>query len=325
MQSFSINEIPVEAKAEWHRILEEVNGTPLHLPDPWLLNHKPEDISLVALMSGKQAAGIAIAVRQVHRVMRFIPATRSLVMPAPPILADCTGEYREAVYQTVLAYAKEKDYQTLVIEPRWGDDLSTIGCLAGSANPEVTEFVLDLRLSLDQILGAMHKKHRKNIRTASEAGILCKQDSSIEGMMILQAMQAHAVDRGRDRGNIFSSVDERYYRKAYTLVYQNGPGHLYLALRDGKPLAALACLESGKKAITVRSGSSPEGYELSAMYLLQYELIKDLKQRGFEELNIGGVPLAASESSHPQHGLYEYKRYYGGRACVRSRVTMKLQ
>ena len=60
------------------------------------------------------------------------------------------------------------------------------------------------------------------------------------------------------------------------------------------------------------------------MYLLQYELLRDLKQRGFEELNIGGVPLAASESGHPQHGLFDYKRYYGGKPCVRSRVTLQL-
>jgi hypothetical protein len=325
MPSITIREIPAKATTEWTGIVKEVNGTPLHLPDPWLLDCNPEEISLLVLVSESGIAGAAIAIRQSRRILRFIPAASSLSMPVPPVIADRFGELRELAYESLLAYARRKGYQSLAIEPRWGDDLSTIHCLAGSASAEVTEFVLDLRPSLDQILGSMHKKHRKNIKTASEAGIECRQDSSIEGMMILQAMQAHAVERGRDRGNFFSSVDENYYRKAFQMVYQNGPGHLYLAFREGRPLAALAYLEFGKKAITVRSGSSPEGYETSAMYLLQYELIKDLKLRGFEELNIGGVPLAAGESGHPQHGLFDYKRYYGGRPCVRSRVEMKLQ
>jgi hypothetical protein len=324
MPGITIREISAKAKPEWISVLEEVNGTPLHLPDPWLLDSSPEDISLIAMSLGTQVAGAAIAVRQVHRILRFIPSASSLLMPTPPAMVDGIGDNREAAYQALLSYAKQKGYQSLVIEPRWGDDVSSIQCLAGCTSAELTDFVLDLRPGLDQILSSMHKKHRKNIRSASEAGILCRQDSSLDGMMILQTMQAHAVERGRDRGNSFSSADEDYFRKAYQLVYQNGPGHLYLALREGRPLAALAYLEFGKKAITVRSGSSPEGYETSAMYLLQYELVRDLKQRGFEELNIGGVPLAASESGHPQHGLFDYKRYFGGHACVRSRVKMKL-
>jgi hypothetical protein len=325
MPGITVREIPAEAKSEWIRILEEVNGTPLHLPEPWLFDSEPEDISLLAMCMGTQVAGAAIAVRQVRRILRVIPASSSLLMPAPPVMADCIGDQREAAYESLLAYMKQKGYQSLVMEPRWGDDPSTIQNLAGFANAEVTDFVLDLRLGLHQILGSMHKKHRKNIKTAAEAGIVCRQDSSIDGMMILHSMQAHAVERGRDRGNFFSSADEDYYKKAYRLVYQNGPGHLYLALLEDRPLAALAYLEFGKKAITVRSGSSPEGYETSAMYLLQYELVKDLKSRGFEALNIGGVPLAASDPGHPQHGLFDYKRYYGGQACMRSRVEMKLQ
>jgi hypothetical protein len=324
MPGITIREISATANSEWSRILEEVNGTPLHLPDPWLTDNNPEDISLIAMASDTQVAGAAIAIRQMHRILRFIPSANSILMPAPPAMADGIGDNREAAYQALLAYAKQKGYQSLVMEPRWGDDVSTIQCLAGCTSAEVTDFVMDLRPSLDQILSSMHKKHRKNIKTASEAGISCRQDSSIDGMMILQTMQAHSVERGRDRGNFFSCADEDYFRKAYPLVYQNGPGHLYLALRQGRPLAALAYLEFGKKAITVRSGSSPEGYETSAMYLLQYELVRNLKERGFEELNIGGVPLAASESGHPQHGLFDYKRYYGGHACMRSRVEMKL-
>jgi hypothetical protein len=324
MPGITIREIPVKAKSEWTRILEEVNGTPLHLPDPWLTDNSPEDISLIAMASDTRVAGAAIAVRQVHRILRFISSASSLLMPAPPAMVDGIGDDREAAYRALLAYAKQKGHQSLVMEPRWGDDVSSIQCLAACTSAEVTDFVMDLRPSLDQILSSMHKKHRKNIKAASEAGILCRQDSSLDGMMILQTMQAHSVERGRDRGNFFSSANEDYFRKAYQLVYQNGPGRLYLAFRESRPVAALAHLEFGKKAITVRSGSSPEGYETSAMYLLQYELVRDLKERGFEELNIGGVPLAASESGHPQHGLFDYKRYYGGHACVRSRVEIKL-
>ncbi|MHB9020136.1 MAG: peptidoglycan bridge formation glycyltransferase FemA/FemB family protein, partial [Minisyncoccota bacterium] len=73
-----------------------------------------------------------------------------------------------------------------------------------------------------------------------------------------------------------------------------------------------------------RSGATREGYESSAMYLLQYELIRRLKEEGVKQLNIGGVPEGATDPSHPNHGLYNFKRYFGGVPFRRTSLKIEL-
>jgi len=83
-------------------------------------------------------------------------------------------------------------------------------------------------------------------------------------------------------------------------------------------------LHAGTKGVTVRSGCTPEGYESYAMYLLQTELLKRVKERGIVTLNIGGVPAAAEKPEHPQHGLYEFKQGFGGPPAIRTAAVMRI-
>jgi lipid II:glycine glycyltransferase (peptidoglycan interpeptide bridge formation enzyme) len=182
----------------------------------------------------------------------------------------------------------------------------------------LVEFLVDLTRGEGALLQAMHKKHRKNLRLAQESGLDVVEDATLEAFLSVREMQQSSAERSAEKGNRYGIQDERFYRESFEAIYRNGPGRVLFARKDGIAAAALAYLEFGRKAITVRSGSTPVGYETSAMYLLQFELIKRLAQRGFSELNIGGVPADAAELSHPQHGLFDYKRYYGGipRACA---------
>ena len=40
--------------------------------------------------------------------------------------------------------------------------------------------------------------------------------------------------------------------------------------------------------------------------------------------NIGGVPATAREAGHPQHGLYDYKRYYGGKELMHTSPKIEI-
>ena len=52
--------------------------------------------------------------------------------------------------------------------------------------------------------------------------------------------------------------------------------------------------------------------------------VEDARARGLTRLNIGGVPEAAVNEDHPQHGLYEFKKGFGGDAYLRHSVSMKV-
>ena len=186
------------------------------------------------------------------------------------------------------------------------------------------EFIVDLEKDVDDIFKSMHKKHKKNVRKALECGLKIEYDESLDAFLELRKMQQVSSEKASEKGNRYGIQDEKFYIKTYKKVYQNGIGKVLFAKKEGEYIAALAYLAFGKKAVTVRSGSTTKGYETSAMYLLQYELIKLLKAQGFGELNIGGVPAKAADPAHPQHGLYNYKRYYGGAPCLRTGIRIKI-
>jgi hypothetical protein len=312
-------------KAEqWRQIVVALDGTPLHLPEPWLIDYAPAALVPLAFRDDREIVGAVVAIRHTRRFLRLWPKPFGLYLPTAPALKQ-DGLDKESLYASLVEYARREGYCTLVIEPRWGDNLSSLCSLSKSACPALIEFTIDLRHSLEQLTAAIHKKHRKNVRIAEQAGVSWSHDTTLDGMLMLRTLQMQSAERGAQRGNVFQVSKEEFYRKTYEAVYRNGPGRLMIATLEGRPVAALAYLEFGKKAVTVRSGSNREGYETSAMYLLQCELIRNLKERGVEELNIGGVPVSAAQPGHPQHGLYDYKRYYGGAEHVRSRVVLKLR
>ena len=59
--------------------------------------------------------------------------------------------------------------------------------------------------------------------------------------------------------------------------------------------------------------------------LIEYSLLARAKEQGLRELNLGGVPADAEREGHPQHGLFEFKRGFGGRPWLRTAAALELE
>jgi hypothetical protein len=259
----------------------------------------------------------AVGLVENKRLFRLLPGRVVLHLPTAPVLRDGSGTPRQILYAALQRTCAERGIKDIVVDSRWGESPELAGLLGVPAEHSLVEFLVDLTRGEDALLRAMHKKHRKNLRLAQEADLEVVEDATLKAFLSVREMQQSSAERSSEKGNRYAIQDERFYRESFDAIYRDGPGRVLFARKDGEVVAALAYLEFGGKAVTVRSGSTVVGYETSAMYLLQYELIRRLAQRGFSVLNIGGVPEEAADASHPQHGLYNYKRYYGSipRAC----------
>lgn len=91
---------------------------------------------------------------------------------------------------------------------------------------------------------------------------------------------------------------------------------------EGDFVAGLAYLWTKDRAITVRSGATARGYEKYATYFLQHQVLLRLKDSGIKQVNLGGVPHDAMEPQHPQHGLYCFKKGFGGKPSIRTSVDL---
>jgi GNAT acetyltransferase-like protein len=246
-----------------------------------------------------------------------------LVLPTGPAIAR--SELARDVHAALVSFARENGFDRLEIQPRYSPKPAPDDLLAKYAGAGIIEFVLDLAREPEEILMGMHKIHRKNVRRAERSGLTVQADDSLEAMLRLREMQLVASERAEAREHGFRVGDEGWFRRLHAQVYATGPGHVLLARAGNDPVAALAYLKGARRALTVRSGSQPRGYEMRAMYLLHHELIRNLREQGVLELNLGGVPSAATDPAHPQAGLHEFKAGFGGTACLRTGVDVPLR
>lgn len=306
-------------------MIENLNGTPFHLPEVWDVGAGPDSLRYLVWEDGGVPVAAAVGIVERKRVLRFLPGSAALHLPTAPVLQEGSGVLRHELYATLQRSCAEQRFRDIAVDSRWGEEPELAGQLGVSVEYPLVEFLVDCTRGEEALLQAMHKKHRKNLRLAQDSGLEVVEDATLEAFLSVREMQQSSAERSAEKGNRYGIQDERFYRESFEAIYRNGPGRVLFARKGGESVAALAYLELGRKAITVRSGSTPVGYETSAMYLLQFELFKRLARRGFSELNIGGVPAEAAEPSHPQHGLYNYKRYYGGnpRACAGFTLNVK--
>jgi lipid II:glycine glycyltransferase (peptidoglycan interpeptide bridge formation enzyme) len=86
----------------------------------------------------------------------------------------------------------------------------------------------------------------------------------------------------------------------------------FAAYDGGVALGAVGVGWAGGCAYLLSGGSTPEGYRRSAAHWLAWRVMAELAAAGFASHNLGGIPEEACSPDNPSHGLYEYKRGYGG-------------
>ena len=295
---------------EWERLVRDCGGHPLHLPDVHAAEQADGERVHLLFHKGTQVVGCALAF--LNERSRFRKKPRLFLLPAAVAVRDDGGVDRTSIYEHILDLARNRGCRELIIQPNWGTHLEDVPLLSSHVDEVLIEFVLDLTRDPSAIEAGMHRVHRKNVRRAGRDGVTVEPDVTLDGLLTLRSMQQVSSDRSATKGGGFTVRDRAFFERLHKNVYAPGRGELLLARHEGKTVAGLAYVIGAGRAITVRSGSTPEGYALQAMYLLQSCVIQRAREHGVFELNLGGVPEAAAGEGHPQRGLYDFKRGWGG-------------
>ena len=172
--------------------------------------------------------------------------------------------------------------------------------------------IVDIRGSEDEILARMKQKTRYNIRLAEKKGVIVHAWDDIESFHTMMLLTGK-----RDGFGVHAC---EYYQRAYDLLHPKEMGELFVAMYEGKPLAALFVARHGDRAYYLYGASTDEERNRMPTYPLQWEAIKWAKSRGCEEYDLWGVPdddestLEANfETRHNGlWGVYRFKRGFGG-------------
>lgn len=175
------------------------------------------------------------------------------------------------------------------------------------------EFSLDLSPAVDELWKGLSASRRTKVNRAKKAGLTFRRGRAATDARELGRLIASSSDRKEQlTGDPFETPgDEKLDRIGHHLIVP-GLATVYLAERDGVLLAATLIGMWNGQAYYLLAGSSSEGFAISASSWLNWEIIKDLKAEGCREYNLGGVAVCGASPESPGHGLYEFKRQFGG-------------
>lgn len=168
---------------------------------------------------------------------------------------------------------------------------------------------LDLKVNKTTLLNRMKPKTRYNIRLSKRKGVEVKS-YGLDKISIWYDLYKETASRN----GIFIQDMNPFKTVLETSAYDtNSPVDvcLLVAEKQGKPLAAMFFVMTGKRGVYLYGASSSIGRNLMPTYALQWEAICRAKDNGCTEYDMFGI-APKPDPSHPLYGLYRFKSGFGG-------------
>jgi lipid II:glycine glycyltransferase (peptidoglycan interpeptide bridge formation enzyme) len=174
------------------------------------------------------------------------------------------------------------------------------------------EFELDLMADEKTLWDGMEYKRRKNIKKAKRLGVEVRELPVDEGVSHLRRLQAASFVRIVQRGGpALTQLDSD--RADPTAVLTNaGVGRIVGGFVDGVCVSASFFTTFNGLAYHTLSGHDGKALETQAPTFLLWAMALRFKGEGIQRLNFGGCRIDALEESSPEHGVYVYKKAFGG-------------
>lgn len=310
--SFNLSYIKFEnsLSKEWEFINSTSNGTFLTSLD-WINFQRTLGKEIDQYLVKKDSEFVAIVYIEVYKrkVSKFA------YTPYGPVVKNISIDvFFKDFYFWAQDYAKKKYLNSFRLDPFIGVDnkklLKDLGYVESMA-PTQAKYVWEIDISQEEdlLFSDLKKVARYNIRSSYKAGIEIEKVESID-----KVKEFYSILEGTTQRHKFASFNEDYFFKQFELL-NNNLLSLYLAKKDGKYISG-ALINTYNNIGYYSHGGSVQDKELQkygASYLLHWEIIKDLKSKGFTKYNMWGVLPEGSEINNGMKGVSEFKRRFGGK------------
>ncbi len=188
----------------------------------------------------------------------------------------------------------------------------------------VDSLTLDLSPSEERLLASMKPKTRYNIRLASRHGVRVERYAPGDRGLERALGEWNRLAEETESRHALAATDPIHIRALFEAAADlcgaaaaGATVNLSVARATGTPfagtaLAAAVIARSAERAFYLYGASSGEERQLMAPYALQWDAIRAAKSAGCREYDFCGIP-PAHDPGHPLHGLYRFKRGFGGR------------
>lgn len=169
----------------------------------------------------------------------------------------------------------------------------------GRANVERT-FLLDLSPSLETLRKRFDQKWRNQLNRAEREGLTVEAGEGLEEYGVFSDIYKDMWEQKRFN----TSVDVREFAR----ICQDLPEGLRVKIltcrHQGVPVSSIVCSAMGNTAIYLLGATNEIGRKTKGAYLLQWSMIKWLKENGFRHYDLGGIdPVRNPGVFHFKSGL----------------------
>jgi lipid II:glycine glycyltransferase (peptidoglycan interpeptide bridge formation enzyme) len=210
-------------------------------------------------------------------------------------------------------YAHDRGIFAIKIEPELleNDDaryaLQTAGLIrTNSIQPNVSTVIIDLSLSLEDIMSGLNQKGRHAIHRAERDGVRTEAVPLTEHNMHIMYDLLRDTAAGRFESSL-RSYD--YYATFWARFAEGDRGSLFFAYVDDQVVAAAFCMYLGHKGLYKDGASIRKKTVYGASHLLQWRVIEWMKSHGVESYDLCGAPHSTriNDESGAFYGVGRFK------------------
>jgi lipid II:glycine glycyltransferase (peptidoglycan interpeptide bridge formation enzyme) len=249
-----------------------------------------------------------------------------LFIPHGPVVVDGIEEKdKKEILELVLNHLKdiirEEKISFIRVSPIWEKTEENINIFSNSAfrgapihmHPEVT-WELNIAPTEDQILANMRKTTRYLIKQAEKnPDIEIIKSNNIEDLKLFWPVYKETAKRHN-----FVVFSEKYLETEFSIFAKDKQIVLFLGKYKGEVVSVALFVFWQGTCVYHHSGSLSKYNKIPVSYLLQWNAIKEAKNRGCKIYNFWGIApdikiaKNAQDSKHPWAGLSLFKMGFGG-------------
>jgi len=173
--------------------------------------------------------------------------------------------------------------------------------VTGISTEKYRTFVLDLSTSIEDLRKQFDPKWRNKLNGAERNGLRIAQDTP-EAFSIFRKMYDEMQKRKRFRANV--SIED--FGRIQAKLPGNQRMKVSICFKGDEPMAGIVCSALGDSAIYLLGATSDAGLKMKGAYLLHWEMIKTLREKGVRYYDLGGIDPIKNP------GVFSFKRGLSG-------------
>jgi hypothetical protein len=167
--------------------------------------------------------------------------------------------------------------------------------------------VLSLAPSLEQLRKSLDQKWRNRLNRAEKNDLTVLEGSGVSEYDTFAQMYQELWNRKKFE----TTVDVAEFRRICDHLPDGLKLRILICRQQGEPVSAIVCSAVGHIGVYLLGATTDLGMKAQGAYLLQWQMIKWLKENGFQYYDLGGIDPVKNP------GVYHFKKGFSGQDVSR--------